>query len=106
VDLGLPNIEPPELLYHGTATRFAESIRAQGLLPGERQYVHLSPTQLIAREVGARHGKPLVLTVRARELHNTGQPFYHSPNGIWLTQAVPSRFLVFPETGEPSSNER
>ncbi len=97
VDLGLPDTEPPELLYHGTATRFAASIRAQGLLPGERQYVHLSPTPLIAREVGIRHGKPLVLTVRARELHATGRPFYHSPNGVWLTRSVPSRFLVFPE---------
>jgi putative RNA 2'-phosphotransferase len=103
-DLGLPDTEPPELLYHGTATRFAASIRAQGLLPNERQYVHLSPTQLIAREVGARHGKPLVLTVLARKLHDTGQSFYHSPNGVWLTRSVPSRFLVFPETGEASSN--
>jgi putative RNA 2'-phosphotransferase len=104
VDLGLADSEPPELLYHGTATRFVASIRAQGLLPNERQYVHLSPTQLIARKVGARHGKPLVLTVLARQLHDTGQPFYHSPNGVWLTRSVPSRFLAFPETGEASSN--
>jgi putative RNA 2'-phosphotransferase len=104
VDLGLPDTAPPELLYHGTATRFAASIRAQGLLPGERRYVHLSPTQLIAREVGSRHGKPLVLTVRARELHDTGRPFYHSANGVWLTPSVPSHFLVFPETSDESSN--
>jgi putative RNA 2'-phosphotransferase len=100
VDLGLPDTEPPELLYHGTATRFVASIRAQGLLPNERQHVHLSPTQLIALEVGARHGKPLVLTVLARQLHATGQPFYHSLNGVWLTRSVPSRFLAFPETGD------
>ena len=30
-------ITPPAVLYHGTATRFVESIRAQGLLPGQRQ---------------------------------------------------------------------
>lgn len=33
---------PPEVLYHGTARRFLNSIREKGLLPKGRQYVHLS----------------------------------------------------------------
>lgn len=102
IDSDLPDTEPPELLYHGTATRFVESIRAQGLIPGKRQHVHLSSTQLSARDVGARHGKPVVLTVRARELHETGQPFYYSPNGVWLTRSVPSQYLVLPDTSRRS----
>src|SRR5262245_21295460 len=31
VDLGLAPLTPPEHLYHGTATRFLESIKGQGL---------------------------------------------------------------------------
>src|SRR5262245_12849640 len=41
VDLALPPAEPPALLYHGTATRFLDSIRSQGLLAGSRRHVHL-----------------------------------------------------------------
>nr|WP_320205693.1 RNA 2'-phosphotransferase [Burkholderia arboris] len=37
-----PAVQPPERLYHGTATRFLDSIRAQGLKPGTRHHVHLS----------------------------------------------------------------
>src|ERR1700744_6252448 len=42
VELGLSPQEPPPVLYHGTATRFVESILAQGLKPQARQHVHLS----------------------------------------------------------------
>ena len=36
VDVELTLTEPPEMLYHGTAQRFAASIEAQGLLSGSR----------------------------------------------------------------------
>ena len=36
VDVELSEAEPPEILYHGTAERFADSIEKQGLLPGNR----------------------------------------------------------------------
>src|SRR5215470_5379984 len=42
VDLGLEPRQPPEVLFHGTATRFLAGIAEKGLLPGKRQYVHLS----------------------------------------------------------------
>jgi putative RNA 2'-phosphotransferase len=56
---------PPEFLYHGTATRFLEPINQQGLLPGSRQHVHLSGDAETATAVGQRHGKPVVLTIKA-----------------------------------------
>lgn len=34
--------DPPELLYHGTATRFLPTILEEGLKPMTRQYVHIS----------------------------------------------------------------
>ncbi|WP_165230597.1 RNA 2'-phosphotransferase [Aquisphaera insulae] len=96
VDLDLPPTPPPELLYHGTATRFLESIRAGGLHSANRQHVHLSPDEATATKVGRRHGKPVVLIIRAAEMARAGHVFYLSANGVWLTGRVPVAFITFP----------
>ena len=98
VDLALPPAEPPEFLYHGTASRFVDSIRENGLLPGNRQHVHLSLDVETATKVGSRHGRPVILVVRARELWTTGHAFYLSANNVWLTDSVPVDYLDFPES--------
>src|ERR1043166_1975233 len=41
VDLELLPVSPPETLYHGTVSKFMESILRQGLLKQERNHVHL-----------------------------------------------------------------
>lgn len=97
VDLALTPLAPPELLYHGTATRFLESIRREGLVKQSRQHVHLSADETTAVKVGQRHGRPAVLTVRAGAMAAAGQQFFRSDNGVWLTDHVPPEFLVFPE---------
>ncbi len=96
VDLRLEAAEPPALLYHGTASRFVDAIRAQGLRPGARQHVHLSREQGSATTVGARHGRAVVLVVDAGAMHRQGHAFYLSANGVWLAGAVPAAFLTFP----------
>lgn len=93
VDLGLEKSEPPQLLYHGTATRNLAAIRQQGLIKGNRQYVHLSPDKEIAETVGKRYGKPVVLTVKAGCMHRDGFSFYLSANGVWLTDHVPPEYI-------------
>jgi putative RNA 2'-phosphotransferase len=85
--------EPPAVLYHGTATRFLDSIMAKGLLAGSRHHVHLSPDAETATKVGQRHGQPVVLLVDAATMHASGTKFYLSDNGVWLTEHVPARFL-------------
>jgi putative RNA 2'-phosphotransferase len=97
VDLALPPTEPPEMLFHGTASHSLESIRKTGLNSGNREHVHLSVDEETARKVGSRHGQPVILRVRAKELFATGQLFYLSANGVWLTDSVPVAFLEFPE---------
>lgn len=87
---------PPEVLFHGTATRFLASIRAQGLVRGERHHVHLSADVETAVKVGRRHGKPVVLHVRAGEMSRAGCAFFVSANGVWLTEHVPAEWLIFP----------
>lgn len=84
---------PPAVLYHGTATRFLESIRAQGLLPGSRHQVHLSEEAQTATSVGQRYGKSVVLTIAAGVMHDRGFKFFQAENEVWLTASVPSSFL-------------
>ena len=93
IDLGYVEREPPPTLFHGTATRFLRSIERSGLLPQARHHVHLSADETTARTVGARHGMPVVLVVDARRMHADGLAFSLSDNGVWLTAAVPPRYL-------------
>lgn len=96
VDLELPARRPPDLLYHGTVEKFLDTIRREGLRPLKRHDVHLSPTTETAITVGSRRGKPVVLTVDARAMADSGHEFRVSVNGVWLTKAVPPEFLAFP----------
>ena len=86
---------PPEFLYHGTATRFIDSIKKQGLVAGSRHYVHLSSDEKTANKVGERHGKPIVLKVKTLQMYQQGFKFYLADNGVWLTNTVPNTFLIF-----------
>lgn len=81
--------EPPEYLYHGTATRFLDAIMKDGLRPMSRQWVHISPDYETAVKVGRRHGNPIVLRIRAKEYVKAGNKLYLSDNGVWLATSVP-----------------
>jgi putative RNA 2'-phosphotransferase len=96
VDLQLSDATPPETLFHGTATRFLPQIWAEGLKPMKRHAVHLSAAYETAEKVGARHGKPVVLTVATAEMAARGHRFQVSDNGVWLTATVPAEFLSAP----------
>ncbi len=99
VDLDYEPKEPPETLYHGTTRVVVQSIRGQGLLRMKRTHVHLSADVETARRVATRHHKvdPIILSVRAKELHSAGGVFFQSGNGVWLIGQVPPRFIDFPE---------
>lgn len=94
VDLQLTPSEPPAVLFHGTADRFWPAIQVEGLLPRKLHHVHLSVDIETARQVGRRHGRPLILRVAADEMGAAGHLFYRSENGVWLTEHVPPRFLA------------
>lgn len=93
VDLGLTPVEPPDSLYHGTAETTLDAILAEGLRPMTRNQVHLSPDAETARKVGMRHGKPVILRVASARMQAEGHSFFLSANGVWLTDAVPPRYL-------------
>ena len=94
VDLAYQPTTPPEFLFHGTATRFLDSIKTEGLLKGSRHHVHLSLDEVTARKVGARHGSPVILTLKSKEMYEAGYVFYVSENDVWLTEHVPTQFIV------------
>ena len=95
VDLDLEALEPPQVLFHGTATRFLDSIKSAGITRKRRRYVHLSADRATATKVGGRHGRPVILIIRARCMFDAGFLFYHSESGIWLTERVPPEYIDF-----------
>lgn len=102
VDLALAPQVPPDVLYHGTATRFLPAILAEGLRRMERHHVHLSAEHATAVTVGTRHGRPVVLAVAAGAMHAAGATFFRAANGVWLVDHVPPAQLhVLPDAAPP-----
>jgi putative RNA 2'-phosphotransferase len=95
IDLNLEAQVPPAILFHGTADRFIDAIRKHGLQKMNRHHVHLTAQEATAKNVGGRHGKPVVLVVNALIMHEQSHVFYLSDNGVWLTDHVPPAFIEF-----------
>ena len=93
VDVELKETTPPDVLYHGTAERFLDSIMNEGIKCMSRLYVHLSDNYQLAKEVGKRHGKPAVLEVDAKKMMEDGHKFYLSNNNVWLTKHVDPKYI-------------
>ena len=93
VDVDLTELDPPDLLYHGTAEKYVESIEREGLIPKSRLYVHLSPDHDTAVKVGQRHGEVVVYYVDCLSMRRDGHRFFISENGVWLTKSVPALYL-------------
>lgn len=93
VDVGFEVRKPPAILYHGTADRFLPSIFLEGLKKMNRHHVHLSTDQTTASQVGSRHGKLVILKIKAEEMSKNGFEFFISANGVWLVDHVPPVYL-------------
>lgn len=95
IELGYQAVIPPAVLYHGTAERFVDSIRAQGLIKGQRHHVHMTESLDVASAVGQRYGKARILKIDAARMHSDGMQFYCSENSVWLTDHVPPAYIDF-----------
>lgn len=94
INLGYVPKIPPDILYHGTARKNIKSIFKIGLKKRNRHQVHLSKDIETAFKVGQRHGKPVVLKILAKEMHQGGFKFFESENKVWLTDNVPIEYLT------------
>ena len=85
---------PPDILYHGTSSRFINNIMREGLKKMSRNHVHLSKNLETARNVGFRHGGNLViLEVDCLRMVQDGYKFWISKNGVWLTNNIPPEYF-------------
>ena len=96
INLNLVSTAPPDELFHGTVQKFLRPIHLHGLTKRSRNHVHLSSNPETARKVGARRGKPVILTIAAKRMHGAGYEFFLSANQVWLTDHVPTDFIKFP----------
>ena len=99
VDVELEEVEPPEYLYHGTGSKSVDSILKSGLNKMSRKYVHLSGDYNTAIKVGKRHGNPVVLTIKAKDMSKDGYKIFLSKNGVYLTDSVPVEYIMKHDIG-------
>ncbi|ENY8380922.1 RNA 2'-phosphotransferase [Clostridioides difficile] len=93
VNVELKELEPPKYLYHGTATRFLENIKNEGIIKQSRLYVHLSRDIDTAVKVGKRHGTPVILKINTGKMYENGYKFYLSENNVWLCEHIPFEYV-------------
>lgn len=94
VTIEFKELEPPNVLYHGTAEKALNGIKYQGIKSMSRLYVHLSKDTETAIQVGKRHGECFVLAVDANRMYRNGIKFYLSENGVWLTEYVDPKYIL------------
>ncbi|HEK4597347.1 TPA: RNA 2'-phosphotransferase [Clostridioides difficile] len=93
VNVELRELEPPKYLYHGTATRFLDNIKNEGIIKQSRLYVHLSRDIDTAIKVGKRHGTPVILKINTGKMYENGYKFYLSENNVWLCKYIPFEYV-------------
>ena len=93
LDLDLNETIPPDILYHGTALKFIESIEKEGLIPKSRHHVHLSQDEKTASIVGKRHGDLRILIIDSKQMVKDGFKFYLSKNNVWLVDSLPTKYI-------------
>lgn len=93
VKIEMEDYIPTNDLYHGTATKYIESIMKFGISKQKRQHVHLSKDYNTAVKVGSRHGTPAVVVVDAVLMLKDGIHFLKAANGVILTEYVAPQYL-------------
>lgn len=92
--------EPPVILYHGTKKNVLDLILKEGLKSMNRQKVCLSSDINVAKMVGDRRksSETIILKVQAQKAYNNGINFYTEPNGIYMSDNIPPKYIeIFEE---------
>jgi putative RNA 2'-phosphotransferase len=87
-------VMPPDVLYHGTARRYLNSILRNGLIRMHRQYVHLSVDLDIAIETGKRKDRtPSIIQIDSKTAYQEGILFYKGSDRILLSENLLPKYL-------------
>lgn len=88
-------VEPPNILYHGTSKDLYEKIKESGYIKGmSRVLVHLSDTKEKAKVIGERHGDPVLLQIDCSSMIDDGFKFYKSEDGVYLCEDIPLKYIL------------
>lgn len=88
-------IEPTSIIFHGTSQKNYEQIMQSGKIKGmSRNYVHLSYDETVAKAVGSRHGKPVILVIDAVQMVKDGYQFYDSGDNVVLIKEIPVNYII------------
>ncbi|TQV87983.1 RNA 2'-phosphotransferase [Aliikangiella coralliicola] len=93
IELDLKPQTPPDKLLHGTAVKWLDAIKVDGLVKKNRHHVHLTENRAVASSVGRRFGKLVLLEIDAKQMCEDGIEFYVTANGVWLVNSVPPEYL-------------
>lgn len=93
VNVDLQERIPPNPLYHGTALNYLDKIKQLGITKMNRLHVHLSKDIETAKNVGKRHGQPIVLVIDTKAMVEDGYVFYFSNNGVWLCNDIDYKYI-------------
>ena len=81
-------------LYHGTPSEATSIILETGLLPMQRQYVHLSIDVETAIIVGKRKAKePVLLEIDIIKAQENGVVFYKGNEKVYLADSVGAEYI-------------
>ena len=58
-----------------------------------RHHVHLTESVAVAKAVGSRYGKIVLLEIDADRMHKKGYKFFKTENNVWLVESVPYNFI-------------
>lgn len=95
VDVELEKCIPPGVLYHGTKKNVFLDIAKKGLLPMNRQHVHLTDNLKTAQETADRRkGESVILVVDSARMSANGIKFYKAKNGVYLVYEVSSQYIT------------
>ena len=82
-------------IYHGTSLENYAKIKESGcIMSMSRNFVHLSKDETVAKAVGSRHGKPVILVIDCEKMQEDGYRIYHSGDGVFLVSKVPLKYVI------------
>lgn len=87
------------ILYHGTSTKFIDSINKNGILHMQRNYVQLSTNVNTAKTVASRHtrndsSRVCIYLIDIKSMYKDGYKLYRSANNVYLTKIVPPKYFI------------
>lgn len=88
-------VHPSSYIFHGTSQKNYELILQSKAIKGmSRNYVHLSYDETVAKSVGSRHGKPVILVIDAVKMVKDEYRFYDSGDNVVLIKEIPVKYIT------------